>query len=222
MKKNICFITLLILALHIFSPNIALGQTSQHGIFDDQKLLDGYAKKYTDEPKDVLLAMISDETISQYQVAAAVRVFRENFAQIIFSREKKLAIRTLIRRLSRTNSIFIRIEIMCTLCEMDRYKYFKSMMPNLIRDLDHYNRTANALAFKYINQIIESGQNRPREARIIFTTLRKLLFLSRKKIRNINKPDERLKQKIELLRWSMKILGKQELKRLPPESLHLF
>ncbi|MDD3374920.1 MAG: hypothetical protein PHY73_04255 [Candidatus Omnitrophica bacterium] len=221
MKTIFYSLFILLVSFCTLQSTLTYAQT-QHGIFNDKNLLEEYSKQYANEPKNVLLAMVDDETLSQYKTAAAVRIFREKFAQVIFSREKKLAIRSLIRRLSRTDSIFVEIEIMYTLCEMDRYKYFKSMVPNLIRDLDHYNTTANELSFTYINNIISSGQNRAREARIIFNTLRKILFLSRKKIRNITEPNERLKQKIELLRWSIKILGNQELKRLPPETLHLF
>ncbi|MDP8265132.1 MAG: hypothetical protein P9M12_06635 [Candidatus Aceula lacicola] len=220
MKTISYALVIILIAACALQPTTSYAQ-AQHSLLDDKKLLGGYSKRYADEPKDVLLAMINDETLSPYQTAAAVRVFRENFSQIIFSREKKLALRSLIRRLSRTDSIFVKIEIMYTLCEMDKYKYFKSMVPNLIRAMDHYNKTANELAFTYINNII-SGQNRTREARIVFNTLRRILFLSRKKLRNVINPNKRLKQKIELLRWSIKILGNQELKRLPPEALHLF
>ncbi len=61
----------------------------------------------------------------------------------------------------------------------------------------------------------------PREARIVFDTLRKILFLSRKRLGNITVPNKRLKQKLELLRWSIRILGTQELKRLPSEVINL-
>jgi hypothetical protein len=96
------------------------------------------------------------------------------------------------------------------------------MVPRLLYRLDHYNKVVNELAYTYINDIIQTGQNRSREARIVFETLRKMLFLSRKKIKDVVKADERLKQKIELLRWAVKILGNQELQRLPPEAIHLF
>ena len=96
------------------------------------------------------------------------------------------------------------------------------MVPGLLKRLNHYNDAANDIAYGHLQKIIESGQNRAREARIVFTTLRKMLFLSRKKLKGLKEPGPRLKQKIELLRWSVKILGTEELKRLPPEVLHLF
>jgi hypothetical protein len=49
-----------------------------------------------------------------------------------------------------------------------------------------------------------------------------MLYLSRKKITDTTQADARLTQKIELLRWAIKILGNQELQRLPPETIHLF
>ncbi|MDP8266749.1 MAG: hypothetical protein P9M07_07400 [Candidatus Aceula meridiana] len=191
-------------------------------IFDDKSLLEGYAKKYAEEPKKTLIAMIRDDTLAPYKTAAAIRVFNKNFSQIVFSREKKLIEKWLLRRFARTDSIFVEIEVLHTLCKLDRYKYFKSMIPNLIRRMDHYNKTANELAYNYILDVIQEGQGKSREARIVFNMIRKMLFLSRKKLKNITEPGERLKQKIELLRWSVKILGTEELKRLPPEVLHLF
>ena len=197
-------------------------EITEYTIFDDKSLLDGYAKKYANEPKEILLQMINDDTLSPYKMAAAIHVFKDRFSQVVFSNEKHVFEKTLWRRFARTDSIFVEIEILHTLCLMDRYKYFKSMMPNLLRRLDHYNKTANELCFAYINHIIKMGQNRSREARIIFNTFRKMLFLSRRKLKNVTDPDLRLQQKIDLLRWSIKVLGNDELKRLPPEVLHLF
>jgi len=61
----------------------------------------------------------------------------------------------------------------------------------------------------------------PREARIVFNTLRKIFFLSRNRLQNITTPSTSLQEKIELLRWSIRILGTQELKRLPSEVINL-
>jgi len=148
-------------------------------------------------------------------------VFRDNFSREIFSREKKLAEKALLRRLNRATSPFVQVEIMHTLCVVDRYKYFKSMVPALIQKLDHYNSTVNEIAFAALNNLIEEGNNRKREASVIFHTLRKVLFLSRKRLANITEPGPKLKQKLKLLRWSIKILGSQELKRLPKEVISL-
>ena len=126
----------------------------------------------------------------------------------------------LIRRLNRTDSAFVQVEIMHTLCLMDRYKYFKSMVPALIQKLDHYNSVVNELAYYGLNNIT-SGHDRPREARIVFNALRDILFLSRKRLGNIKDPDERLTQKLKLLRWSIKILGNEELRKLPKEVINL-
>ena len=190
-------------------------------IFDDKLFLNGYADKYASEPKEVLLAMIKDETLNPFKMAAAVRVFKEKHSREVFSREKRIIEKTLIRRLNRTHSPFVQVEIMHTLCRMDRYKYFKSMIPPLIQKLDHYNSTVNELSYAGLNDIIETGNNRSREARIVFNTLRKILFLSRKRLENVTEPGERLKQKLKILRWSIKVLGSQELKKLPKEVINL-
>ena len=192
-----------------------------YSIFDDHMLLEGYAKKYAEEPLEVILAMLRDDTLNAYRMAAAVRIFREKFMDELFYRQKRIEEKTLLRRLGRTDSIFVEIEIMHTLCDMDRYRYFDSMVPALIQKMEHYNRVANELAFDSINDIIKTGHNRAREARILFNTLRKTLFLSRQRLEKVKVPDDRLKQKLQLLRWSIKVLGNQELKRLPKAVINL-
>jgi hypothetical protein len=186
-------------------------------------MLDGYAQKYQTEDKSILLAIIQDETLSAYKTAAAVRVFRQRFSREVVSGEKRAIEKLLFRKLNRTDSPFVQVEIMHTLCVMDRYKYFKPMVPALIQKLDHYNRTVNQMAYRGLDEIaIKSGHNRAREARIVFNILRKVLFLSRKRLETMTEPTPLLKQKLDLLRWSVKILGTEELKRLPNEVLHLF
>ena len=189
-------------------------------IFNDKSLLDGYANTYESEPREVILAMIQDDTLNDYKMAAAVRVFRNKFLNELFLREKRAFEKVLWRRLNRSHSIFVEIETMLTLCNIDRYKYFSSMVPILIQKLDHYNRTVNELAFEGVNELIKN-QNRTREARIVFNTLRKNLFLSRRRLSTIKEPDTRLKQKLSLLRTSIKALGTEELKRLPKEVIPL-
>lgn len=190
-------------------------------IFDDQMLLKGYTEKYRDLTKETLLAMIKDDTLTPYRCAAAVRVFKETFSAEVVSKEKKIIEKYLLRRLHRTDSPFVQVEIMHTLSQMDRYRYFKSMVPALIQKLDHYNAAVNDIAFDSLNQIIEIGSNRNREARIVFNTLRKILFLSRKRLATVKEPDSRLTKKLKLLRWSIKVLGNQELKKLPKEVINL-
>lgn len=190
-------------------------------IFDDKMLLDGYAQKFTEESKEILLEMIKDDTLSPYKTASAVRVFRERFAAEIFSREKIIIEKILLRRLDKTDSAFVQVEIMHTLCSMDRYRYFGSMVPILIQKMDHYNNAVSDIAYGALNDIIQTGHSRAREARIIFNTLRKILFLSRKRLTNIKEPGTKLNQKLELLRWAIKILGTEELKKLPNEVIGL-
>jgi len=222
MKKLILTCTIVLLCFGLLSERLVSAQEDSP-IFDDKKLLEGYTKQYENEPKDVLVAMINDDDLPPFKTAAAIRVFNNKFAEVVFAKEKILIEKALLRRLALTNSVYVEIEIRHTLCKMDRYKYFESMVPFLLQRLDHYNKVVDDLAYTYIDDIIKTGQNRSREARIVFNTLRKILFLSRQKLKNnAQAADERLKQKIELLRWSIKILGNQELQRLPPEVIQLF
>ncbi len=218
MKRVI--VSILILTFTIFPPRTLLADLAEteYSIFDDKTLILGYTEKYAEKSKDVLLAMIKDEELTSYMCAAAIRAFREKYSSEIFGAEKKAVEKILLRRLARADSSFIELEIMQTLCLMDRYKYFESMVPGLIQLLDHYNETVSEWAFEGINEIIK-GQKRAREARIVFNTLRKKLFLSRKKYENIKEPGPKLKQKLSLLRWAIKILGTQELQRLPSEII---
>lgn len=191
-------------------------------MFDDRKLLDRGAQQYAKYSKEILMAMIDDDALpNDYQRAASLRVFRENYADEMVSKEKKNIEKILLRRLKRTDSPFVQVEIMHTLCLLDRIKYLKSMVPALIQKLDHYNPTVNEMAFAALEQIVAQGDNRAREARIFFNTLRKVLFLSRKRLAKVVEPDTRLAQKLKLLRWSIKVLGNQELDNLPNEVLGL-
>ena len=191
-------------------------------LFDDRKNLERGAQQYQKYSKEILLAMINDDALpNSYQRAAALRVFREVYALEVVSREKKNIEKMLLRRLNKTDSPFVQVEIMHTLCLIDRYKYFKSMIPALIQKLDHYNLTVNEMAYVALEHMIETGNNRPREARIVYSTLRKVLFLSRKRLEQIEQPDDKLMQKLKLLRWSIKVLGNQELNKLPKEVLNL-
>ena len=214
------FFLLIVLSVVSVIPS-GFAADSQYTIFDDNMLLDGYAQKYSTEPKEILLEMIKDDTLSAYKSAAAVRVFKERFSREVLSAEKGMLEKILIRRLNHTDSTFVKVEIMHTLCLIDRYKYFNAMVPALIQKLDHYNETVDELAYASLNNIIELGHNRPREAGLVFNTLRKNLFLSRKRLSNTKEPGPQLKRKLELLRWSIKVLGSQELKRLPREVINL-
>ena len=190
-------------------------------IFDDKTILEGYTRKYNDLPKVILLEMIKDDTLTSYKMAAAVRVLKEKFSSEIVSREKGIVEKILIRRLNRNESPFVQVEIMHTLCLIDRYRYFKSMVPILIQKMDHYNTTIDEIAFHALDDLISSRDNHSREARIIFGTLRNILFLSRKRLAEIKEPDAKLAQKLKLLRWSIKILGTDQLRALPKEVLNL-
>ncbi len=197
------------------------GDSFEQSIFDDAMLLDGYTQRYQGLSKDVIVAMIKDDTLNSYQGAAAIRTYKELHSAESVSREKNQMEKILIRRLKLTDSAFVQVEALHTLCRLDRYRYFKPMVPALIQKLDHYNATVNEIAFNSLNDIVESGNKRAREARIVFNVLRKILFLSRKRLASLSEPDPKLARKLKLLRWSIKILGRQELDRLPKEVIHL-
>jgi hypothetical protein len=189
-------------------------------IFDDKALLEGYTQRYGDESRDILLAMIADDSLGAYKCTAAVRVFKEKYANEVLSHEKSNILRILIRRLNRSDSPFIQVEIMHTLIVLDRYQYFESMIPALIQKMDHYNPVVSYMAYEDLLAITKDSLY-SREARIVFETLRKILFLSRNRLQNITTPDRKLRQKLDLLSWSIRILGTQELKRLPSEVINL-
>lgn len=190
-------------------------------IFDDRALLEGFIDKYQNVPKEILLEMIIDDSLNNFKSAAAVKVLKDNYGLEIVSKEKKRVERILARRLKETSSPFVQVEIFSTLVMIDRYKYFKPMVPLLVSKLNHYNEVVYDMAYTNLMAIIEEGSDRPREARIIFNALRKILFLSRNRLADVETPDKKLANKIELLRWSIKVLGNEYLKQLPNEALNL-
>jgi hypothetical protein len=189
-------------------------------IFDDYALINGYTEKFAQEGKEVLLAMIGDDSLGPFKMASAIRVFKQKYAASVLSKEKPWVLRQLIRRMKVEDSPFVQVEIFHTLIVLDRYQYFSSMITSLIQKLEHYNVAVRDLSYDNIMEIIKDD-NRNREARIVFNTLRKVFFLSRNRLKNIDKPDERLKQKLSILRWSIRVLGTQELKKLPSEVIRL-
>jgi hypothetical protein len=203
-----------------FAEELAVVDKSGQVIFDDKALIEGYRKKYTDLPDEVITEMIKDETLSAYQSAAALKIFTEKLANDMVRREKILTEKTLLRRLNRADSPFVQVELMNALCTVDRYRYFATMIPAMIQKLDHYNETVNEMAFNNLVMLTEKS-NRSREARLVFETLRKVLFLSRKRLAAVTVPGPRLSQKLQLLRWSIKVLGSEELQRLPKEVINL-
>ena len=190
-------------------------------IFNDKLLIEGYAGKLAATSKDAILAMINDDTLVAYRKAAAVRVFRTRFAPQIVTRERAIVERAFLRQLELATSIYVQIELMNCLVTLDRYRYFEPMVPSLIQKIDHYDATASDMAYKSLLDINDSGTQRAREARIEFNTLRKIFFLMRKKLEAADPADIRIKNKIDLLKWSVKVLGTDELKNLPKEVINL-
>lgn len=217
----VSFFLIALFFLPVCRQTFAQEAVSDYSIFDDKSLLEGYAHKYNELSSEIILEMIKDDTLSAYRSAAAVRVFKEKFSSEVVSPEKERIEKILIRRLKLTDSPFVQVEIMHTLCRMDRYRYFTSMVPALIQKLDHYNAAVNETAFAALSDLTESAGKRPREARIVFNTLRKVLFLSRRRLAGVTEPDLKLTRKLKLLRWSIKVLGSQELKKLPKEAISL-
>ena len=206
------------------APAAAQDETStalNQPVFDDKLMIEGWAKKFAGLDKLILIEMIKDDSLSSYKMAAAVRVFSKEYGQEVVSREKQLIEKHLLRRLGRTDSAFVEVEVMCTLCTMDRYQYFRSMVPALIQKHSHYNSTVNTLAYDCLARLAGNGKMRAREARVVFNTLRKTLFLTRKRLEKTKIPDENLSQKLEMLRNTIKVLGTEELQKLPKEVMHL-
>jgi hypothetical protein len=191
------------------------------GTLDDKSVFNGYVQKFNGEPKEVLLAMMNDATLGQFKIAAAVHVFKNQYAEDIVATEKTVVERVFIRLMAHEESPFVQTETMHALVVLDRYRYFRIMVPRLIEKIDHYNNAVSDLAYDNLTAIITKSKARTREARIIFNTLRKVLFLSRKKLEYVQEPDEKLQRKLDLLFWSIKVLGTQELKQLPPEVIRL-
>jgi hypothetical protein len=221
----------LFLILVVFQPQLVFAQETtgasiafdleNQAIFDDALLIEGFAKKYKTLSLDIILEMIKDDTLSSLKTAAAVRVFKEKYSKEVAVLQKRDVEKVLLKRLNRTDSAFVQVEILHALCLVDRYRYFKSMVPALLLKLDHYNSAVYELAYRNLLAIVETPPYRPREARIVFNTLRNILFLSRRRLAEVKEPNPQLKQKLQLVRWAIKVLGNQELKRLPKEVISL-
>lgn len=190
-------------------------------IFNDKLLIEGYAGRLSSTTKDVLLAMINDDTLVPYRKAAAIRVFRSRFAAQTVTRERSIVEKIFLRQLERSSSVYVQVELMHSLVVLDRYRYFDAMVPALIQKIDHYDVTGSEMAYASTMAINDSGSQRAREARIEFNTLRKIFFLTRKKLDSLDPQESRLKMKLDLLRWSIKALGTEELRNLPKEVISL-
>jgi hypothetical protein len=195
--------------------------TGMTDIFDDKALVQGYETRLAGAAKDFILAMINDDDLYVYKKIAALRIFRDKFALQMVARERGIIERVLLRQLQRSSVVNLQIELMHTLVIMDRFRYFDAMVPLLIQKMDHYDPYVNETAYGAMDHINAAGPQRPREARIEFNTLRKIFFLSRKKLKAADPSDPKLRNKLQLLRWSIKVLGTEELRSLPPEVISL-
>lgn len=235
MKKFLCFYLLMSIAVCARAQDATpapLASQSQIAptsireeeallLYDDKRLLDGFAEKYSDINRDTAMQMMEDESLSSYQLAAVIRIFRQKFSDQIVSDEKEAFDKILLRCLNRSPSPFVQVEAMCALIQLDRYKYFHIMIPLMIQKLDHYNKTVNETAFSYLNAILDQPPIRSREAQVVFDSLRKILFLSRNRLSEVKEPGPRLSQKLKLLRWSIKIIGTGDLDKLPKDVIGL-
>lgn len=193
----------------------------EEAMFDDKLIFNGYVAKYKEKSKEVIVAMMNDTTVNGFQLAAALSIFRDEIADQAVGTEKSSYEKTLLRILAHEDSPFVQTQTMSALIALDRYKYFRVYVPKVIEKLDHYNEAVVDIAYDDLTVMISKSTARTREARIIFNTLRKMLFLSRKKLETINEPDEKLRKKLDLLFWTIKVLGTQELNQLPPEVIRL-
>ena len=223
---HLLLIFILFLLTSTFFPQIVKGEneigfTPSDSIFDDKILLNGYIKKYQNASKETLLPMLGDESLTPYKSAAAIYVLAQDYLSEVVAGEKNFIEKNLLRRLNRTDSAFVEVELMHALVVLDRYKYFKVMVPALIKKMDHYNQAVGDNAFDRLVSITETGSNKAREARIVLNTLRKMFFLMRNRLQNVNEPGAKLKQKLILLRWAIKVLGTQTLDQLPAEVVRL-
>jgi len=115
MKLFISFLIVVIVSGHclpVFAAKndpIEGAELGGDAIFDDKALINGYTDKYAAENKDVLLAMIGDDSLGAYKMAAAIRVFKQKYAAEILKNEKSAVIRMLLRRLNRSDSALCRL-----------------------------------------------------------------------------------------------------------------
>ncbi|MBF0483948.1 MAG: hypothetical protein HQL25_04515 [Candidatus Omnitrophica bacterium] len=217
---NFIFIGLLTISGRFVMP-VHAAEPTQDYLLDDRKQIDEYTEKFRQIPKDILWEMIKDDTLNPLKTTAALRVMNQDFVKTMVQSERQQYERKLLRNLSKSDSPFIQVETMYGICVANRYEYFDSMVPALIQKLNHYNTGVNLLAYENLNKLLLDGQNRPREARVVFNTLRKILFLSRIKLETITTPEPKLDRQLKILRWAIKVLGNQELQRLPREVIHL-
>lgn len=203
------------------SPEDKTEDLPPEGYFNDQLMINGYAQKYEDRPLSVIFAMLRDDTLSPIKTAAATLVLREVYSDQLFKEDKILAEKILWRRLNRTESSFVQVEAMHTLCRLNRYQYFKPLVPALILKMEHYDPTVKEMAARAILDIIDHGKDTAWEARIVFQTQRKVFFLNRNKLAEAARQDPIFKEKIKILKWTIKILGSEELKALPKELIPL-
>lgn len=219
LKRAFC---LLLLSLALMTPAFAqVIPDDNYPIFNDKLLIEGYAGKLSSTSKDVILAMINDDALVPYRKAAAIRVFRARFAAQTVTSERSIVEKLFLRQLERSTSVYVQVELMHALVMLDRYRYFDAMVPALIQKMDHYDIIATEMAYASMMDINEQGSQRAREARIEFNTLRKMFFLTRKKLDGADPMENRLKMKLDILRWSIKVLGTEELRNLPKEVISL-
>ncbi|MBF0478906.1 MAG: hypothetical protein HQL26_05450 [Candidatus Omnitrophica bacterium] len=223
MFRLICFIfTFICLGLISSAADQPAAVSAVHDyLLDDRQQIDEYTDKFKQIPKDILLEMVKDETLNPLRMTATMSIINQQYVKEMVQSERIQYERALLRMLSRTDSSFVQVESMYGLCVADRYEYFDSMVPALIQKLNHYNTGVNLLAYENLDQLLLDGQNRQREARIVFNTIRKILFLSRRKLESMSTPEPKLDRQLKILRWSIKVLGNQELQRLPREVIHL-
>ena len=86
--------------------------------------------------------MIQDATLDDYKIAAAVRVFKENFSEQLVLSERRYAEKVLMHRLNQIPHLS-RLKLCMRCAKLIVINIFWLHGPNFNPKLDHYNRTVN-------------------------------------------------------------------------------
>lgn len=199
MKKPLIFLALLILN-SLFLTNIS----AQYLIYDDKMALEVYSKELLPESKDGLIAIINDKGDDPYKRAAAVSVLRTQFFHGLNAQDNTAIQQCLRKVFRRGGSSFIRIEIAYALCQLDRDKYFKDMVPFLLKRIDNENNIVSERAFERVTKILNEKPASRLEANIVFNNLKKSLKPLEEK--HGDNQDFRTANKQQLFNWANSVL----------------
>lgn len=162
-------IFLILFFIFLFQPQNIY---SQYLIYDDKVALEAYGKQLSDQAQEDLIAIIKDKEGDPFKRAAAVNILREKFFTGLKVKDN-LEMQDLLRSaFRRGGSSFIRIEIAFALCHLDREKYFKDMVPFLLRRIDNENNVISEKAFERARLILTEKTLTLAQAKIVAATLK--------------------------------------------------